>query len=100
MLILEIEALSNGAHRNQITRENVVPPDGWAIVPQELEEEAISYLPFVEITVEDGKITGVAQGAVPAPEPEPAPEPTEGDDLMAMTIDHEYRITLLELGVF
>lgn len=32
------------------------------------------------------------------PEPEPA-EPTAEEDLQAMAIDHEYRITLLELGL-
>lgn len=29
----------------------------------------------------------------------PAPPPAEEDDLAAMIIDHEYRITLMELGV-
>jgi len=29
----------------------------------------------------------------------PAPEPTAEDDILSMTVDHEYRITLLELGV-
>lgn len=38
------------------------------------------------------------------PEPEPAtepfdPEPTAQDDIDAMLVDHEYRLTLLELGV-
>ena len=32
------------------------------------------------------------------PEP-PEPEPTAADDLEAMAIDHEYRLTLLELGL-
>lgn len=32
------------------------------------------------------------------PEPE-QPEPTVEDALLEMTVDHEYRITLLELGV-
>lgn len=31
--------------------------------------------------------------------PEPTPEPTEEEDLAAMTVDHEYRLTLLELGL-
>lgn len=36
----------------------------------------------------------------PLPEPEPEPtEPTTEDDLASMAIDHEYRITMLELGV-
>lgn len=32
------------------------------------------------------------------PEP-PEPEPTAADDLEAMAVDHEYRLTLLELGL-
>ena len=32
----------------------------------------------------------------PAP---PDPEPTAEEDLMSMTVDHEYRITMLELGI-
>lgn len=36
----------------------------------------------------------------PLPEPEAeAAEPTTEDDLTSMAIDHEYRITMLELGV-
>lgn len=36
----------------------------------------------------------------PEPEPEPAvEEPTAEEDLLAMAVDHEYRITLLELGL-
>lgn len=26
-------------------------------------------------------------------------EPTEAEDIMSMTVDHEYRLTLLELGI-
>lgn len=29
----------------------------------------------------------------------PKPGPSEADDLLALTVDHEYRLTLLELGV-
>lgn len=35
-----------------------------------------------------------APPALPSP-----PEPTIENDLLAMSVDHEYRITLLELGV-
>ena len=41
---------------------------------------------------------GYTYELVPEPEPE-APEPSQEEDLMAMAIDHEYRLTLLELGV-
>ena len=48
----------------------------------DLEDEAVSYLPFINLTVVDGEITGVAQGTIPEPEPQPEPEPTAEDDLM------------------
>ena len=34
----------------------------------------------------------------PLPEPQPA-EPTAEEDALSMIVDHEYRLTLLELGV-
>lgn len=36
----------------------------------------------------------------PLPEEEPSYEPTEEEDIAALVIDHEYRLTLLELGVY
>lgn len=36
---------------------------------------------------------------IPEPEPEPDPQPTAEEDRDAMLVDHEYRLTLLELGV-
>lgn len=33
------------------------------------------------------------------PDPEPEPQPTAQEDNDAMLVDHEYRLTLLELGV-
>lgn len=36
----------------------------------------------------------------PEPTPEPQPtEPTAEEDTLSMIVDHEYRLTLLELGV-
>ena len=99
MLIIEIAPQANGAHRNQTGAHIAEIPSGWAAVPAELEAEAMSYLPFIDLTVTDGQITGVAQGEIPTPEPEPDPGPTAEDDLLEMAIDHEYRITLLELGL-
>ena len=101
MLIIEIAPQANGAHRNQIQKGRIIRniPEGWAAVPVDLEDEAVSYLPFINLTVVDGEITGVAQGEIPTPEPEPDPGPTAENDLMEMAIDHEYRITLLELGL-
>lgn len=53
---------------------------------------------YLRQTFENGVLT-----LTNAPEPEPVepsePEPTPQDDADAMLVDHEYRITLLELGV-
>lgn len=44
---------------------------------------------------------GYSYAEEPAPtEPDPVePEPTEAEDTAAMLIDHEYRLTLMELGL-
>ena len=54
MKIIEIQALSNGAHRNQNGALSSVP-DGWAVIPEDM--EIPSTFPFVDITVEDGVVT-------------------------------------------
>lgn len=99
MRTIEIKALDNGAHRNQSYPGFV--PDGWAVVPDTLETENF---PFgeVEVTEINGvmTVTKWTPGVMPEPEPEPEPEPTAQDDTDAMIVDHEYRLTLLELGLF
>ena len=87
MLIIEIAALSNGAHRNQTGTFRTIP-DGWAIVPAEI--EIPDTFPFVDITVEDGVVTSMTAGVVPEPEPEPEPEPTDTEvlnTLLGVTIN-------------
>ena len=74
MLIIEIAALENGAHRNDRRDSFKTIPDGWAIVPAEI--EVPDTFPFVNIEVEDGVVTSMTVGVVPEPEPEPEPEPT------------------------
>lgn len=51
--------------------------------------------------VEQGWIYDPATGSFsePVPVPEDEMEPTEADDTAAMLVDHEYRLTLLELGL-
>lgn len=99
MRLIEITALENGAHRNQMIRGKIAVPDGWAVVPDDLETE--NY-PFgtVEVAEIDGVMTVTAWTPGTLPDvPTPTAEPTAQDDTDAMLIDHEYRITLLELGV-
>ena len=72
MLAIDLNAMKNGAHNNlcyDTVPNGYTLPEGWAIVPKELEEEAVGYLPFIELTLEDGAITGVAQGPIPEPAP-------------------------------
>lgn len=98
MTIIEIQPLSNGAHRNQ-TSNTATVPDGWAILPPSLETPNF---PFGTIYVDDStppRVTGWTAVEIPEPEPEPDPDPTEEEDLAALAVDHEYRLTLLELGL-
>ena len=82
MKMIEISALSNGAHRNQ-TFHGVLP-DGWALDSNNL---CVESFPFGEVTVEevDGMMTVVAwtPGEVPEPDPEPDPEPSQLDIIEA-----------------
>lgn len=84
MRVIEIAALSNGAHRNQTGLD--VLPGGWAVIPDDM---ACENFPFGEVTVEeiDGAptVTGWAPGTMsePEPAPEPAPEPETPTDLEA-----------------
>lgn len=81
MLIIEIAALDNGAHRNQNGSLSRIP-DGWAVVPDEMECENF---PFGEVEAEeiDGvmTVTKWTPGEIPEPEPEPETEPT-AEELM------------------
>lgn len=82
MQIIEITALSNGAHRNQSSGAAFSVPAGWAIVPEGL--AAPDTFPFVNITVEDGVVTAMTPGIVPEPEPGPETEPTDTEVLDAL----------------
>ena len=56
---------------------------------------------YLRQTFENGvlTLTNVPEPEPVEPEPEIEPVPTEADDTAAMLIDHEYRLTLLELGL-
>ena len=80
MRIVEIQALDNGAHRNQTGNFSTIPT-GWAEIPADV---AIpETFPFVDLVVKDGKVVSMTDGVVPEPEPEPEPEPTETERLRA-----------------
>ena len=96
MRIIEIEELDNGAHRNQSSGISTVP-DGWAVIPDGMAIPGT--FPFVDIEVEDRTVISMTAGIVPEAEPAPTPQPTAQEDTDAMMVDHEYRLTLLELGM-
>lgn len=80
MKIIEIQALDNGAHRNQTTTSTTIPT-GCAEIPADL---AIpETFPFVDIQVEGNKVVSMTAGVVPDPEPQPEPDPTETEQLRA-----------------
>ena len=74
MIIIEIKALKNGAHRNQTVMRAVLPPDGWAVIPEDM--EIPETFPFINVEATDGVVTAMTAGTVPEPEPKPEPEPT------------------------
>ena len=100
MTIIEIEAREDGGHglQSQSGRKTCWLP-GYIEVPGHLEREVWACLGWCDLTIEGGKLTGITPGAIPEPEPAPEPEPTTQEDTDAMLVDHEYRLTLVELGV-
>lgn len=96
MKIIEIQSLSNGAHRNQ--DGPAVCPAGWAVIPDSM--EVPSTYPFVDITVsEETQPVVLTMEAGTVPEPEPVtPEISAEDTLLDMAADHEERLCMLELN--
>ena len=80
MKIIEIQALSNGAHRNQTTTSTTIPT-GWAEIPADV--TIPETFPFVDIQVEGQRVVSMTAGVVPDPEPQTDPEPTETEQLRA-----------------
>ena len=80
MKLVEINALENGGHRNQTINSTIPVPEGWAVIPEEMETENF---PFGEVTAEeiDGvmTVTEWIPGVIPeTEEPIEPEEPTEG----------------------
>lgn len=81
MRIIEIVALSNGAHRNQTGTFSAVS-DGWAVIPDDI--PIPDTFPFVNIEVDGQTVTSMTAGTVPEPEPAPELEPTADEVLNAL----------------
>ena len=63
MLIVKLEANSNGTRANQqLDFPLRTIPEGYAVIPENLEDEAKRYLPWLEIeTNAEGKVIGVSE---------------------------------------
>ena len=85
MRLIEINALENGAHDNMTVFDAIPVPEGWAIIPDDM--EIPSTFPFVDLTVRDGIVTEMREGVMPpTPEPESAPSTDEVlDALLGVT---------------
>lgn len=104
MYYIQPESNESGSYGNPIT-------PGWSgalALPDELLSAYIDSMGFVTLTVKDGVVTSVKRNeeayqayvdSLPEPEPEPEPQPTPQDTTDALLIDHELRITMLELGL-
>ena len=68
MLIIEIECLYNGEHRNQASSGVIPVPDGWAVIPDSTTIPDI--FPFVNIEVDGQMVISITDGIVLEPEPE------------------------------
>lgn len=70
MKIIELSALPNGAHRNMDTSGLTRAPEGWAMIPEEI--ELPETFPFVGVEAEeiDGvtTVTVLTPGTVPEPD--------------------------------
>jgi len=103
MVIVKKEPNNNGSHASKFADFPIEISDGWIEIPKNLESDALLFMPWLKLTIEDGIVTNVEDNAAAREawdsQPQPLPEPSAEDDLLAMTVDHEYRLTLLELGV-
>lgn len=108
MKIIQKEPRANGGRPPMQSWSSITPPDGFVLVPDDFDAEIFqSFRGFVHIEHDGTYLTGMTgnQDALNAyleefPDVEPGdPEPTPQDDTDALMVDHELRITILELGL-
>lgn len=96
MRIIEIKALENGAHRNQTSDYIPAIPEGYAVIPDEME---LKNFPFGEVEVEeiDGIMTVKKWVPGIAPEPKEIEEPISLLEQLRADIDFLALMTEVEL---
>ena len=104
MRIIEIAALENGAHRNQLIDADIQVPGGWATIPDSM--TIPDTFPFVDIEVDGQMVVSMAAGTMPEPDPTPAqPAPVTQTQLALAELaetesahDLENKLALAELA--
>lgn len=97
MRIVEIQALSNGAHRNQNGFSGILP-EGWAVILPGTEMENF---PFGTVEAEeiDGMMTMTVWTPGVKPEPEPEPEPAPSTEERIAALEEELAAAKILLGL-
>ena len=100
MRIIKIKAFDNGGHANQTTSAVIIPPEGWAIIPDDM--EIPESFPFVDIETEqqeDGYFYVTSMTAREVPEPEPIEEQPSQLDIIEAQVTYTAMMTdtLLEV---
>lgn len=100
MYYINLEADATGNHGNPVS--NFV--EGMVPLADDVLSAYIQTMGFANLTVVNDIVTHVtinqdAYDAYVSDHAEEQEEPSVEEDIMSMAIDHEYRITLLELGI-
>lgn len=93
MQIIKVEKLKNGSHLSQSWDSNVVIPDGWAIIPKNI--EIPDSFPFVDILCENGIVTKMT-----GDKSIPDNNVSSGNiifDAYYYALDSDFRLSILEL---
>lgn len=105
-MIIQKNPNPSGAYPAPQTWSGSTPPDGYAIIPATVDmADFYAYNGFVILAIEGDTVTGYTPNTEAWEEwkanlPDPTEEePTEEEDTAAMLIDHEFRLTMLELGL-
>lgn len=104
-MIIQKQPNPSGAYPAPQTWNSNVPPSGYAVIDLDM-TEFFNYNGFVTFTIEGDTVTAYTPNVdawekwkAENPDTPQEDEPTEAEDTSAMLIDHEYRLTLLELGL-
>ena len=96
MRIIEIKANENGGHDNQTIFGSVSIPDGWAVIPEDME---VNNFPFgnIETEVIDEVATVTKWEAIEIPKSEDTPKTADKFEQLRADIEYLAIMTGVEL---